>query len=340
MEFITTPCFSCDLDGSTQEPSHGTVDSCSPSVIFTILFVLCGLVTIFSNIINLLALYHAKQCFSENTKLCFQAVAIVDFFVGLFCCTFHSIRFSGLWIATTRPFSIVGVIGCSTLFNQSIMILACVSVDRYLAVTRPLRYHAIVTKQRMLILIFCGIVIGTINANASLTHKILTDISDLKFASVDIANSPIIIIYFGLILVSAGITTFCNVALVTLARKHRRRIFAQSTSTDHKDADAPVVHAHPRNKDVRTVFAVTGAFYITWGAQVSVNIVSAATGYVLPCIVRNILLIFVISNSFWNALIYMLMNSLFRKAVVRMFTRNGNEANQVTAFPTVAVENF
>lgn len=331
MDLSTVACFRCVTDTTTDAASltDGTVDSCAPSVPFTVLFVLCGMITIFSNVINLIALNHAQQCFNDNTRLCFQAVAVIDFFVGLFCCTFHSLRFSGLSISRTRTFSIIGVIGCSTLFNQSIMILACVSIDRYLAVTRPLRYHTIVTKKRMIILIFSGVVIGTLNSSASFTHKIVAGFSDLKFASVDIATHPILVIYFTLILASAGVTTFCNVTLIMLARKHRRRIAALANNTERgKTAKSDAVGHQPRgNKDLRTIFAVTGAFYITWGAQVSVNFTSAAIGKEMPCIARNVLLIFVISNSFWNALIYLLMNSTFRKIVFRMFARDSFAAN-------------
>nr|XP_054760473.1 probable G-protein coupled receptor 21 [Lytechinus pictus] len=333
MDLSTIACFRCVTDMTTYPTTltEGTVDSCAPSVAFTVLFILCGIITVFSNIVNLVALAHTQQCFNDNTRLCFQAVAVVDFFVGLFCCTFHSIRFSGLSISRTRTFSIIGVIGCSTLFNQSIMILACVSIDRYLAVTRPLRYHAIVTKRRMIVLIVFGMFVGTMNSSASLAHKIIAGFSDLKFASVDIASNPILVIYFALILTSAGVTTFCNTVLVILARKHRRRIAATSCTSERSKAGDTESGGHQRsgNKDIRTIFAVTGAFYITWGAQVSVNFTSAALGKEMPCIARNILLIFVISNSFWNALIYLLMNSSFRRIVWRMFTRDTFNENAV-----------
>ncbi|XP_072165984.1 probable G-protein coupled receptor 21 [Diadema setosum] len=318
MDVVTPTCARCGLLDQEQE---GTADSCSPSLPFSLLFVVCGLVTIFSNVVNLLALNFAQHCFSENTRLCFQAVAVIDFFVGLFCCTFHSIRFSGLSIATTRAFSITGVIFCSTLFNQSVMILACVSVDRYLAITRPLRYHTIVTRRRMIALILCGVLIGTINSASSLAHKILANVKDLKFASVEIAHNPVLIVYFALIVISAGVTTFCNIVLVKLARRHRRRIFAQTAAHGKTSNALPPVQQPRSNKDVRTVLAVTGAFYVTWGAQVSVNFVSAVTGVEIHCIVRNVLLILVISNSFWNALIYLLINSTFRRTVILMFTR-------------------
>ncbi|XP_041471344.1 probable G-protein coupled receptor 21 [Lytechinus variegatus] len=316
MALTTQSCLSCTLNVSD--------DSCTPSLLTSSFFVLCGIVTTISNIINLLALKFTKQCFSENTRISFQVVAIVDFSVGLFCCTFHSIRFSGIPITTLRSFDIIGVSVCSTLFNQSVMILSCISIDRYIAVTRPLRYNAIMTHGRMKLLLVSGILIGTITSSSSLLHKALTGIDDVIFASADIASNPIHIVYFIPIVTSAIVTAFCNIAMMRVARRHRRLIATQvirkhpHQEPNQSMSDETVSY---RNKDVRTVLAVTGAFYITWGAAVSSSIVSALTGIRIPCIARNLILVLTISNSFWNVLIYLLMKPLFRRTVSEMLRR-------------------
>ncbi|XP_071493395.1 probable G-protein coupled receptor 21 [Diadema antillarum] len=321
---MTISCITCS-PRVLGEISADSEDQCIPSAIFSFLFAICGLITIFSNVVNLVALRIAKQCFSENTRISFQLIAVVDLLVGLFCCTFHTIRCMVVPITKLRSFSIVGVLGCSTISNQSVMILTCVSIDRYIAVTRPLRYHSILTKRRMALLLVVAMLIGTVNSLSSLIHKSETGVDDVKFASTIIAKRSIHILYFIPILVSVSITIVCNIAIVRIARRHRRAIRDAHISVarvpNDKSPDDQLNATMRKSRDIRTVLAVTGVFYLTWGADIFANIVSASTGIMLPCAVSDILMVLVISNSFLNVLLYLLIKPSFRQAVMQLFIR-------------------
>ena len=114
-----------------------------------ILYVMCEIVIVFSNLIILINMKHTCYlCYNHMTKFFYSALAVADILVGLVCCNLEIVYIAipDYAICTKACYYFSAVY--SAVMVLSLLFLCCVSIDRYIAITRPLRYPMIVTPTR------------------------------------------------------------------------------------------------------------------------------------------------------------------------------------------------
>ena len=98
-----------------------------------------------TNVCSLSIVRRQNDVCGEISRLIYRRIAIVDLIGGLSGCVFYAI----FVVRNTWPFNIWS---CRALLAimfgamlQSMAYLTCINVDRYIAISRPLRYHSILT---------------------------------------------------------------------------------------------------------------------------------------------------------------------------------------------------
>lgn len=128
-----------------------------------ILVEITGALCIVLNSLNIAVLSKAPQCFGESTTLLFITLGVVDLCTGVIIMVSEA-----FYVLTNIPTT--SHIFCALIYPVlvlfgilSAMLLACLSFDKLIAITRPLRYSQIVTKRRVTILVVIVVLISGMN---------------------------------------------------------------------------------------------------------------------------------------------------------------------------------
>ena len=259
---------------------------------------------------------------AEMTKIFATSLALADLSVGVLV-TFSMVpsAMDSTWLYGDILCRIIGVMGPS-LVMISVLSLLCVSVDRYIAITRPLRYYDFVTRQRaIIIIVVCWVsTIGANSYNAFNSNFIIYDrvlcICIPEWGNRDILMFLIVIctIY---IAIPSGITISIYAQLFRISRRHARQIAAIP--------GAPGGLNGPRATDmraIRTMFIVTGAFNIAFMPFLFCNIYLNVSTSDLPNAVKFVSMWLALSNSWWNFFIYLATSRFFRSTALKLLCRN------------------
>ena len=211
-----------------------------------------GLVTIVGNGI-VLWLISKKRSLRTMSNLFLTSLAAADFLVGLAidpvwivirCLGYNSNKayietfvrgIDYLWIHTT----------VATTFN-----LCCVSLDRYVAIIHPLRYHDFLTNRRCYLLI----------ANVWFMSLVLPC---SRFMVQDITALSTLYISFTVmtILFPMSIIVFCSLRILKAALAHYNSINPTSSCEQNQD----VIRRTKKNyKAAKTVSIIVGLFVVSW----------------------------------------------------------------------------
>ncbi|XP_033095313.1 beta-2 adrenergic receptor-like [Anneissia japonica] len=294
------------------------------------MFISCTiLLTVATNILNM-AIIKNNTHISSVTRIFLNSLTVADLCVGIVCEPFGLASV----IANQWPLGqpICTVVGCTVnvFCAVSISSLFLISMDRYIAITRPLRYHSILTSERakkmaaiswvfcLVYMLGCSYVWGpfveyhdfvygcTISWN-NYNEKVPILTSSLIF--VVIPSLTIFFIYSRLFWIS-----FCH-------SKNIARSDHQAVPTDCPD------QIFRRNlislkdsKALRTFFYVWMAFNFAWGPFVGCNIYTIIEEQDLGPSIEFIITWLALSNSWWNVIIYS-TNASFRQTAADMLRR-------------------
>ena len=277
------------------------------SIVLSLWLSLSGLAAVTGNAVVLWLLYKNRSLRTISNRF-LASLSVADFLVGLVIDPFwivirrliqppnHSILWNViglLWIHTTA----------ATTFN-----LCCVSVDRFIAIRFPFRYHAIVTKRRCYTAI---IVVWLISLGLPFTRML-----------VDRDNRAELWLSFTLItfLIPLFLVTFCYICIFKAARKQFGRMLANYDENIR-------VRTVQNVKAIKTVSFVLGVYIITWMPSLvlqSVHSYYMATNHRCKDIKFNVLVwpwveAIAFTSSAINPLIYYFRNEEFRQAFRRTF---------------------
>ena len=210
-----------------------------------------GLLTIVGNGIVLWLIFR-KRSLRTMSNLFLTSLAAADFLVGLVidpvwlvvrCLGYNSKTYfetfsrsiDYLWIHTT----------VATTFN-----LCCVSLDRYVAIIHPLRYHDFLTNRRCYLLI----------ANVWFMSLVLPC---SRFMVQDITALSTLYLSFTVmtILFPMSIIVFCSLRILKAASVHYNSIKPTSSCAQNQD----VIRRSKNNyKAAKTVSIIVGLFVVSW----------------------------------------------------------------------------
>ena len=182
----------------------------------------------------------------------------------------------------------------------SIQHLAHLSIERYIAIKFPFKYHEIATKRRLIALV-------VFSWSVSAFVAVSTDFNSF-------------VRYF-IIIPSIFILIFCQIAVYREARNHMHRI-----KTEQVNAEAKQTFLKERKALITTTVVIGTVLFsyvplISFGLVLEPQISSPIIKHVLESVFRS----FLLCNAVCNPLIYCARNSDFRRAFKRLFRLGQNE---------------
>ncbi|XP_070566994.1 probable G-protein coupled receptor 21 [Ptychodera flava] len=266
-----------------------------------------------------------------------QSLATADLGVGIVTAFAIHPSLVGYWPYGDLACRILG--GFWTTFcGVSVLSLVSISIERFLAIAFPLRYHTLVTVRR------CIIVIGllwVVNISLSVFFVTRTDPAFYSYSSgafmclpgclgddCSMHLSPGSAIY---VIIPCLILPCIYISIMFVARKHRRKISGRessisqgpSTGTTRGNADTSTrVEGRVRRnfRAAKITCVVTGVFYLSWLPLATRTFISISGVDVSPQ-AEFITTWLAFANSLWNFIIYTVMSKCFRSTIARGFVR-------------------
>lgn len=308
-------------------------------LLLTVLIISGNLVVIF--------VFHCAPLLSHHTTSAFiQTMAYADLLVGV-SCLFPSMsllhRLQGLDPRLTCQ--VFGYL-VSVLKSVSMASLACVSVDRYIAITRPLTYASLVSPCRVRC---CIILIWLYSALVFLPsflgwgkpgyHGDVVEWCALKWKTQPAFTTFIVALLYA---PAAFTVCFTYGNIFKICRQHTREISERHARYGPQQQQEPVMGArdkdashlthtqipqhhqphyqqssYPDKRYAMVLFRITSVFYILWLPYILYFLLESGGIYHHPA-ASFLTTWLAISNSFCNCLIYSLSNSAFRKGLKRL----------------------
>nr|XP_020461696.1 probable G-protein coupled receptor 21 [Monopterus albus] len=316
----------------------------------TVLIIFGNLVVIF--------VFHCAPLLSQHTTSAFiQTMAYADLLVGV-SCLFPSL-FLLHHLQDLDPKLTCQVFGymVSVLKSVSMASLACVSVDRYIAITRPLTYACLVTPCRVRC---CIVLIWLYSALVFLPSffgwgKPGYHGDMVEWCAIQWKTSPAFTTFIVALLYAPATLTVCftYANIFKICRQHTREISERharyrpqqqgpgmtvgSVVRDHSAVgQGQLPHfsqpqknqhhqpyyqqppsAYPDKRYAMVLFRITSVFYVLWLPYILYFLLESGGIYHHPA-ASFFTTWLAISNSFCNCLIYSLSNSAFRKGLKRL----------------------
>lgn len=203
-----------------------------------------------------------------------------------------------------EPICLINSIMISLFGGISLSTIFLLNLDRYLSITRPLKYHSLMTRKRTLISMgVAWLFSGVLNIPVIFTGKVqVNNHTMVCSAEIDSHKALWIISLFCLF----GITSF---SLIYMYIRLTIISFKKGVKGSNKKA-------------MKTLILMLLCFYLSWFPTV-IRIISRAVGikvdWTKPGDVMATVALFL--NSFWNCLIYAFTNRIFKGYLYRMIGR-------------------
>ena len=260
---------------------------------------------VFGNLLSLLIRLTHRKLRKQVSSHFIQSLAVADLCVGLFHALpglLHSLflleKPSDRWVS-------INVFFAMTVTNVSLYSVLSISVDRYIAIMKPLRYRSLVRTRPCQVIIVCTWIWAAVLMTPSTTPWVSTYYSHATFtSSINHKANKIfmamilLLVYFPTLLA----VTFIYPRLMCVARRHlqREKLVRRSSSiTSRQILPESVSH---RTKYLRSTILVTATYYITYVPR-GVSFLYKTIAHPVPWL-EFITLWLYISTSFLNCVIY------------------------------------
>ena len=307
---------------SETQPSNTAV-----VVLRTIFIAANGLAIVIANTLNIVVAGRARIG-SEPARVFIVSLALADILVGALAFTstlpsgFDGFPFSDALCRITGSVFAVGLL-------LSVFFLVNISVDRFVAITIPLRYEVLITRKRAIITVcvawvaISGIILVTTLLTDVMKYNHATFFCEPSFEDPSFPLSLFIVIMWWIINGDL-IMVLIYGQLFRVAHRHSKRIAAQGAAVEFANRQRPQrwsFVARTDMKAVRMCLAVTLAFNCAWIPTLCLDFYkfikkeNAAPGVEFAVTWLSL------SNSWWNFLIYSCMNKQFRDAAKQIGER-------------------
>lgn len=298
----------------------------SSDIILATFYGLMSLVIVVSNVGNLFALPHVTAELGANTVFLFRALALVDLLTGIFGSGGKFVDIIIHWSAGdalvlyTEIKSILSVL----CINYSLLILGCVSLNRYLLIAMPYRYKE-VTRRKMIIALVVVFIVGALQAFIGYLYSyIIHKITGEPFCYFQVRNCNhiyhgYIVIYLFIPIIVTIIITFTNMCLLLIVLDHKRRINKQ---TNMFNGGSPQTRKQRNIKGITILLVIVLTFYLCCAPEFVYDSYKMTTsnGDCLLGTDNAFLTALLFTNSCMNSFIYLFTMKLFRKVFKRTLT--------------------
>ncbi|XP_051835562.1 probable G-protein coupled receptor 21 [Antechinus flavipes] len=279
-------------------------------------------VLIISGNVIVIFVFHCAPLLNHHTTSYFiQTMAYADLLVGVSCLVPSlSLLHYPLPLEESLTCQVFGYV-VSVLKSVSMTSLACISIDRYIAITKPLTYNTLVTPWRLRICILVIWFYSTLVFLPSFFHwgKPGYHGDVFQWCAESWPTDP----YFSLFIVlmlyapAAFVVCFTYFNIFRICQQHTKEISERRARFSSQSGEAGDMQSCPEKRYAMVLFRITSVFYILWLPYIIYFLMESSAGF------SNRTASFLttwlaISNSFCNCVIYSLSNSVFQKGLKRL----------------------
>ncbi|XP_072559181.1 trace amine-associated receptor 1-like [Paramormyrops kingsleyae] len=291
-----------------------------PTTIQASLYVLLGatiLLTVLGNLLVIVTISHCKQLHTPTNYL-ILSLAVSDFLLGAVVMPPSLIRsletcwYLGDWfckIHSSIDFS---------LSAASIFMLYLISIDRYIAVSRPLLYHTLITARvaKCMILVcwvFSALIGFVVELNSmTIQNFYLTQINCEGRCTVIQDKVSSILSSLFLFFIPGLFMLGLYLKILLIAHKQARSIQSR------------IILSKMEQKSTRTLGIVTAVYLSCWSPGFIYTIIDPITGLSTPYLYDILLWIYYL-NSAMNPIIYSFLLKWFRESLRKTFSKIFNK---------------
>ena len=301
-------------------------------IITVILMITINLVAIIGNTFVIVALAKIDTLKKMANNQLVISLAVADLLVGFLVmpCAIDSVLF-GKW-RCGHLWGKLNAFGNFSFCISSIMHLALLSVDRYIAISRPLTYLAIVTKPRARIACLVFWIYSTLWALPPLfgisSYECFIPYVG-KCRKEDWLQSTIAVVFTASVV--CGTYGAAVIVMVCVYSKIFTAIFKQSRRIDVameqvcRNSDATAKANFSVKKGVLTVLIVIGTYMVCWSPFCLLLFIQMGCGKSAGGQTADQITMFIgFANSACNPIIYCIRYRAFRRTVKRIFARKND----------------
>ena len=274
--------------------------------IFSMLVIVGNIITIIVIVLN--------RSLCDVTGFLMINLAVADLGVGLSTIAplIHSLFSAYLSDVRCQLIAFVN----SVTWVVSVYTLTNLSIDRYIAISRPLHYHIVVTSHKTAILIAAtwagSIILWLLPVFGIGSYKFNGDELTCYF---NVVRHPVQwIVYMVVIFVPANIImVYCYGQIWKISKRIQEVNMISTVQDGTKETNKK------NRRAIRTLALVASAFYIAWSPFIIEHIVKAIMGKgdYIPQWLEITIYVLTLVNSFLNPIIYIATNRVFRVTVMR-----------------------
>lgn len=282
----------------------------------TVLYSFVGIIVIIGNIFVIVILPEVHMQ-SSVTKLYLYSLTLADLCTGIFLAI-------PMIVSSILDRWVFGEVACAAdafaqiFFNVSALLSPfAVTVDRFLAISYPLRYPTLVTQKKAVCIValiwitasFCALLYGPILQrppmyNPQLVHCVYSHSADPVAMDISIL---ICITIFALFPFLTTVILYSRLYCIT--KKHTKFI--------SKFASRGNEQVHNNLKFIKTFTLVVLCFGLAWLPRITIRFIQQISEIVIPTQVLLVSEVLILSNSGINVFIYFWWNKEFKKAAVK-----------------------
>ncbi|XP_049980819.1 probable G-protein coupled receptor 21 [Alexandromys fortis] len=274
---------------------------------------------IISGNIIVIFVFHCAPLLNHHTTSYFiQTMAYADLLVGVSCLVPSlSLLHYPLPMEEAMTCQVFGFI-ISVLKSVSMTSLACISIDRYIAITKPLTYNTLVTPGRLRLCIFLIWLYSILVFLPAFFHWGKPGYHGDVFQWC--AASWHTNLYFTLFIVvmlyapAALIVCFTYFNIFRICQQHTKEISERQARFSSRNEETGKAHTCPDKRYAMVLFRITSVFYVLWLPYILYFLLESSTGC-SSHLASFLTTWLAISNSFCNCIIYSLSNSVFQRGL-------------------------
>ncbi|XP_075435469.1 putative G-protein coupled receptor 21 [Ascaphus truei] len=283
-------------------------------IFLTVLIISGNLVVIF--------VFHCAPLLNHHTTSYFiQTMAYADLLVGISCLvpSFSLLHYPAL----LSEFILCKMFGyvVSVLKSVSMTSLACISIDRYIAITKPLTYNSLVTACRLrccillLWLYSCAVFLPSFFGWGKPGYHGDVFRSCAQFWH----TSPYFTSFIAVMLYAPAASTVCFTYfnIFRICQQHTKEMNERRVRFSTTEREPSQGQASSDKHYATVLFRITSVFYILWLPYIIYFLLESSKVYASHT-ASFITTWLAISNSFCNCLIYSMSNSVFQKGLKRL----------------------